>query len=73
MTGDASSHGEIYKGLDITISDPVISQPDLSEYLSKVVNLPAETRPLPVNEKTLARVENNNGTDDKSVQIRPAA
>jgi len=63
---DPSSSGESYKGLNITVNDPVISQPDLSEYLSKVVNLPAEAPPLPMNARMVARIENTNTAEDKS-------
>jgi hypothetical protein len=37
-----------YKGVTITIGNPVISQPDLSAFLSHVVKLPAEMPSLPV-------------------------
>lgn len=45
---DPSSDKQIYKGITITISDPVISQPDLSEILSHAIHLPAEAPSLPV-------------------------
>ena len=44
----AGAEDQPFKGITITISNPVISQPDLSEFLSKVVNLPSETPSLPV-------------------------
>jgi hypothetical protein len=47
--GDKSSPGgQPYKEVTITIGNPVISQPDLSEFLSHAVHLPAEAPPLPV-------------------------
>ena len=45
---DPSFDDQPYKGITITISNPVISQPDLSEVLSHVVKLPAEVPSLPV-------------------------
>ena len=45
---ELSSDDQPYKEVTITISNPVISQPDLSEFLSHAVKLPAEARPLPV-------------------------
>lgn len=69
---DPSSANQSYKGLNITISDPVISQPDISEYLSKAVRLPAEAPALPMNARMAVRAENTNPEDrsaeDKSAQ-----
>ena len=48
QTADPSSDKQPYKGITITISDPVISQPDLSEILSHAIHLPAEVPSLPV-------------------------
>ncbi|HXB92039.1 MAG TPA: hypothetical protein VNU72_07110 [Puia sp.] len=45
---DASSGDQPYKEISITISNPVISQPDLSEFLSHAVQLPKEVPSLPV-------------------------
>jgi len=45
---EAETDDQPYKGITITISNPVISQPDLSLFLSHVVKLPAEAPSLPV-------------------------
>ncbi|HWK05380.1 MAG TPA: outer membrane beta-barrel protein [Puia sp.] len=45
---DESSDQQPYKEITITISDPVIRQPDLSEILSHVVHLPSTTPALSV-------------------------
>jgi hypothetical protein len=45
---DPDDDRQLYKGITITISDPVISQPDLSEILSHAIHLPAEAPSLPV-------------------------
>lgn len=47
-TSDPESDQHPYKGITITISDPVISQPDLSEILNHTIHLPAEAPALPV-------------------------
>lgn len=47
-TSEVAGDGQYYRGITITISNPVISQPDLSEYLSKMVRLPQEAPALPV-------------------------
>ena len=47
-SGVPGTEDETFKGITITISDPVIRQPDLSEFLSKVVNLPSEAPSIPV-------------------------
>ncbi|MES1160778.1 MAG: hypothetical protein ABUM51_08475, partial [Bacteroidota bacterium] len=48
VTDDLSSDQRPYKGITITISDPVISQPDLSEILNHAIHLPATAPALPV-------------------------
>ena len=45
---EAGSDDQPYKGVTITVSHLVISQPDLSEFLSHAVRLPAEVPSLPV-------------------------
>ncbi len=45
---DASSGDQPYKEISITISNPVICQPDLSEFLSHAVQLPKEVPSLTV-------------------------
>jgi len=45
---DAGTEDQPYKGITITVSHLVISQPDLSEFLSHAVRLPAEVPSLPV-------------------------
>ena len=45
---DEASDQQPYKGITITISDPVISQPDLSEILSHAVHLPSTAPALSV-------------------------
>jgi hypothetical protein len=47
-TGDEDSQDQSYKGITITLSHLVISQPDLSEFLSQAVRLPNETPALTV-------------------------
>ncbi|HVS98614.1 MAG TPA: outer membrane beta-barrel protein [Puia sp.] len=46
-----------YKGIDITISNPVLDQSDLSEWLSRVVRLPEHAPDLPVVETRNALAE----------------
>jgi len=48
VTDDNPSAEQPYKEITITISNPVISQPDLSKVLSPIVKLPAEAPSLPV-------------------------
>jgi len=45
---DLSPEDQQYKEVNITVSHPVITQPDLSEDLSHKVNLPSEAPALPV-------------------------
>jgi len=45
--GPSGDDNHLFRGITITISDPVISQPDLSEYLSKAIRLPDEAPALP--------------------------
>jgi len=47
-TSDEESQDQSYKGITITLSHLVISQPDLSEFLSHAVRLPSEAPALPV-------------------------
>ena len=47
-TDNNPSTDQPYKEINITISNPVISQPDLSKVLSPIVKLPAEAPSLPV-------------------------
>ena len=48
VTDAPSSDQQPYKGITITISDPVIRQPDLSEILNHAFHLPATAPALPV-------------------------
>jgi hypothetical protein len=48
VSDDPSAGDKPYKEITITISNPVISQPDLSLFLSRAVKLPAEVPSLPV-------------------------
>jgi hypothetical protein len=61
---DADSQG--FKEITITISNPVIRQPDLSEYLSNAVHLPAEVPALPVIAgRSMNKADNNLTAEDK--------
>ncbi len=62
-TADPSSDKQLYKGITITISDPVISQPDLTEILSHAIHLSAEAPSLPV---IAARGIPGNPADEKA-------
>jgi hypothetical protein len=57
-TGDEESQDQSYKGITITLSHLVISQPDLSEFLSHAVKLPNEAPALAV-----IAGKNTNGPD----------
>lgn len=62
-SGDESADGwedQEYRGVTITISHLVISQPDLSEFLSHTVKLPSGVPALPISAKAI-EVEERNG------------
>ena len=60
---DETDEDQLYQGITITITDPVIRQPDLSEYLSKAVTLPAEVPALPVTAARTSTRQDIAGTD----------
>ena len=76
-SADPEEANQSFRGLSITISNPVISQPDLSEFLSKAVSLPTEAPSLPVDAAKTAlasRSENNIGNEEKqTVEITGSA
>src|SRR6185437_9641136 len=56
----------VYKGLNITIGNPVLSQSDISEWLSHVVRLPEHAPDLAVVESKSAMAEQWRAAEDGS-------
>ena len=73
MTPDPATDSQGFKEITITISNPVIRQPDLSEYLSNAVRLPAQVPALPViASRTPVKNDNNSQlSEDKDGKPNP--